>query len=227
MAATTKSGTTTPRGNVIVGTGDRARGLDHKALLSCRRCPRLRHYLKQLRDRYPDYWNQPVPASGPVDAPLQIIGLAPGLHGANRTGRPFEGDASGDLLWGTLVHLGIEQQVRISNVVKCLPRNNLPLATEVRRCQRFLIPELAAMPDSSVVLTLGGIAHKAVVRALDARQSEYPFGHGHSYRIGSRRIVSSYHCSRYNTQTGRLTETMFRDVVELAYQAATEHADDR
>ena len=190
-------------------------------LLNCRRCPRLRHYLKQLRNQYPDYWNRPVAASGPTDAPLQIIGLAPGLHGANRTGRPFKGDASGDLLWRVLSQLGIEDQVRTTNVVKCLPRNNLPLASEVRRCQRFLVPELSAMPMTSVILALGGVAHKAIVQALDARQVDYPFGHSRCHQIGEWYVVDSYHCSRYNTQTGKLTETMFRDVVELAYQLAT------
>jgi uracil-DNA glycosylase family 4 len=191
--------------------------LDLKDLAACRRCRRLQNQLKELRESHPDYWNAPVPPFGPANAPLLIVGLAPGMHGANRTGRAFTGDASGELLFHVLDLFGIREQVRITNAVKCLPVKNLPGAREINNCQRFLVQELIGQEN---LLILGGVAHRATIKALGARQSEHPFGHGNVHEICDRRIVDSYHCSRYNTQTGRLTEAMLRDVVELAAQHA-------
>ncbi|XOV88550.1 MAG: uracil-DNA glycosylase family protein [Pseudomonadota bacterium] len=184
-----------------------------QSLLACRRCPRMRAQFKRLRLSLPDYWNQPVPPSGPAESPLLIVGLAPGKHGANRTGLPFTGDASGDLLFAVLEELGLQQQVRITNAVKCLPIANLPSTSEIVNCQRHLKPELT---PGLILLCLGGVAHRATIRALGARQSENPFEHGRIHSLATVTLVDSYHCSRYNTQTRRLTQNMFRDVVELA-----------
>lgn len=190
----------------------------HEALLACRRCPRMRAQFKRLRKEQPDYWNLPVPPCGKRRAGLLIVGLAPGLHGANRTGIAFTGDASGDLLFRVLGRVGINDQVEITNAVKCLPPANLPNAREVNNCQRFLKPELEGR---RCILALGGIAHKAVVRALSENQRDFPFGHGATHELTSgTTLVDSYHCSRYNTQTGRLTESMFHSVVELAARTA-------
>jgi len=173
---------------------------------------------KRISEKYPDYWNKPVPAHGGDDARLLIVGLAPGLHGANKTGVPFVGDASGNLLHDVLGSLGLTERVRITNVVKCLPVKNLPSAREVNNCSRYLVDELEAhrsLPRATL-LVLGGVAHKAVIRALDARQADFPFSHGAVHQLGDLQIVDSYHCSRYNTQTGRLTREMFLDTVRLA-----------
>lgn len=190
---------------------------DLKDLASCRRCRRLHNQLKKLRDTHPGYWNAPVPPSGPEDARLLIVGLAPGMHGANKSGKAFTGDASGELLFRVLDSLDIRHQVRITNAVKCLPIRNLPSGKEIANCQRFLIRELEVQEN---LLVLGGVAHRATIKALGARQSPHPFAHGAVHEIGNKRIFDSYHCSRYNTQTGRLTEAMLRDVVELAAQNA-------
>lgn len=184
-----------------------------KILLDCRRCPRMRAQFKRLRQEKPDYWNRPVPPGGAPGSALLIVGLAPGLHGANRTGIPFTGDASGALLYAVLEDLGIGDDVEITNAVKCLPPKNLPNAREVNRCQRFLEQEVS---ERRCILALGGVAHKAVVRALARRQADFPFAHGAVHELPDGLLVDSYHCSRYNTQTGRLTEPMFRSVVELA-----------
>ncbi|MCB1693187.1 MAG: hypothetical protein KDI19_10505 [Pseudomonadales bacterium] len=162
---------------------------------------------------HPDYWNRPVPASGPARARLLIVGLAPGLHGANRTGKPFTGDDSGELLFSVLRELDIQRSVRITNAVKCLPPGNLPTSSEVDNCLEFLAAELVRY---RTVLVLGGVAHRAVVKALKSRQSDFTFAHGAVHNIGSHCIVDSFHCSRYNTRTGRLTQQMFRTVVESA-----------
>ncbi len=177
----------------------------------------MRAQFKRLRQSLPDYWNQPVPPSGPTESRLLIVGLAPGKHGANRTGLPFTGDASGDLLFSVLDELGLRDKIRVTNVVKCLPVANLPNANEITNCQRFLVPEL----DSGLtLLCLGGVSHRATIRALGHRQKDFAFGHGRVHTVATNILVDSYHCSRYNTQTGRLTQAMFRDVVELAAGAA-------
>lgn len=196
----------------------------------CCRCPRLADYRDALRQDYPDYHAAPVPAFGDERPGLFIVGLAPGLHGANRSGRPFIGDASGDLLYAMLHRHGFSNRpaarpdgdglallnCRITNAVKCVPPENRPLGEEVRRCNDFLARELSALDAGTVILCLGTVAHRAVVRALGGRQKDYPFGHGAEYRLGAFTLLDSYHCSRYNTQTGRLTEAMFSHIIGRA-----------
>lgn len=173
---------------------------------------------KRLSEKHPEYWNKPVPAHGSDDARLLIVGLAPGLHGANKTGIPFVGDASGNLLHDVLDTLNLTERVRITNAVKCLPVKNLPSAREVNNCSRYLVDELNAhrLLPQATLLVLGGVAHKAVIKALDARQKDFPFSHGAVHQLSDLKIVDSYHCSRYNTQTGRLTREMFLATVRLA-----------
>ncbi len=196
----------------------------------CRRCSRLAAHLEAVRVRHPDYHCAPVPPFGDPHARLLVVGLAPGLHGANATGRPFTGDHAGLLLYRTLYRVGLANApesrhrgdglrlhgCRITNAVKCLPPQNRPTGEEVRTCNPFLRAELAELEPGSVVLALGGVAHRAVVRALGGRQKEHPFGHGAEHRLGDLHLLDSYHCSRYNTQTGRLTEAMFRGVFRRA-----------
>jgi len=193
----------------------------------CAQCPRLARHLVGVRREYPDYHARPVAPFGAVRPRLLIVGLAPGLHGANRSGRPFTGDHAGILLYATLHRFGYAsrpesvarddglklRQCRITNAVKCLPPQNKPTPAEVRGCNGYLRQELAALPPDAVVLALGAIAHQAVLRALDLRQADHRFAHGAVHALpGGRRLVDSYHCSRYNTQTRRLTEPMFHRV---------------
>jgi uracil-DNA glycosylase family 4 len=196
----------------------------------CPLCPRLADFRAANRAKFPDYFNAPVPCFGPSDARLAIAGLAPGLHGANATGRPFTGDWAGDLLFATLMKHGLARGVykeraddgfelvdcRIVNSVRCVPPQNKPEPSEIRTCRQFLIAELDAMPRLRVILALGKIAHDSVLKTLDARIAAHPFQHGGVYEIVKFKLVSSYHCSRYNTNTGRLTAKMFEDVVEKA-----------
>jgi len=199
--------------------------------LDCRACPRLARHLAAVRRDYPDYHARPVAPFGDRRARLLIVGLAPGMHGANRTGRPFTGDYAGILLYKTLHRYGFATQpegadpndglrligCRITNAVKCLPPENKPLPAEVRQCNRYLAAEVAALREGSVVLALGAIAHAAVLQALDLKVRHFPFGHGNEHALpGGRALLDSYHCSRYNTQTGRLTEAMFAEVVRRA-----------
>jgi uracil-DNA glycosylase len=199
----------------------------------CRDCPRLADFLDQTALKYPDYHARPVAPFGDRDAQLLIVGLAPGMHGANATGRPFTGDYAGILLYQTLYDFGFSNRpvsvsrddglqlggCRITNAVKCLPPQNKPQLDEVKHCNRYLRAELGGMQDSAVVLALGKIAHDAVVRALDLRLSAYPFGHAHVHQVTDDLcLVDSYHCSRYNTQTRRLTPEMFTDVFTLVRQ---------
>jgi len=200
---------------------------------NCKRCPRLSRHLRQVRRDFPDYHAAPVPAFGDSRARLLIVGLAPGLHGANRTGRPFTGDHAGILLYATLHRFGLASHAtsvsrrdplklrgaRITNAVKCLPPQNKPVPDEVRRCNAFLTQEIAALPRNAVMLALGAIAHGAVLKALSLRAVDYPFAHGAHYQLpGGLQLLDSYHCSRYNTQTRRLTEPMFRAVIKKASQ---------
>lgn len=203
----------------------------------CQRCPRLAGFLAGLRQEYPAYHNAPVAPFG-VDVPrLLIVGLAPGMHGANASGRPFTGDFAGILLYETLHAAGLASApvsvaaddglellgCRITNAVKCLPPENKPVGAEINQCNDFLAAELNTLAANAVVLALGGIAHRAVVRAEAGRQKDFPFGHGNVARLPSgRNLVSSYHCSRYNTQTRRLTEAMFKDVVIQARDLASQ-----
>jgi uracil-DNA glycosylase family 4 len=198
---------------------------------TCRRCPRLAAFLDSVHARQPGYFCKPVPPFGDAAAPLIIVGLAPGMHGANRTGRPFTGDHAGILLYATLFKFGLASApvsvssgdrleltgVRITNAVKCLPPQNKPLPLEVKVCNAFLKAELAESAPARVILALGAVAHTAVLRAHDLRVGEFRFAHGAEHALGSSRVlVDSYHCSRYNTQTRRLTAAMFEAVVERA-----------
>jgi len=192
----------------------------------CRRCPRLAGHLAAVRADYPGYHAAPVAPFGPADAPLLIVGLAPGMHGANATGRPFTGDHAGILLYRTLHAFGFSNQpeavarddglvlrgCRVTNAVKCLPPQNKPMPDEIRNCNGFLAAEIEAVAPR-VVLALGRIAHDAALRALGLPLSAHPFGHGAEYDLGKgRRLFDSFHCSRYNTQTRRLTPEMFEAV---------------
>ena len=196
----------------------------------CPLCPRLVAFRQANRVKYPDWFNGPVPSFGPLTAPLLIAGLAPGLQGANRTGRPFTGDWAGDLLYETLLKLGLakgqyEERVddtlelvncRIANSVRCVPPQNKPEPSEIKTCRQFLISELGTLPNVKVILALGKIAHDSVLATLGAKISAYPFQHGSIYGIGEFQLISSYHCSRYNFNTRRLTTEMFEDVVGKA-----------
>lgn len=195
--------------------------------LECTRCARLAAHLAAVRITHPHYHARPVAPFGDPAARLLIVGLAPGMHGANRTGRPFTGDFAGVLLYETLHHFGYGNQAqaiaiddglmlqdcRITNAVKCLPPENKPLPAEVRECNGYLRSELAGQAPGTAVLALGTVAHQAVLRAMDLRLAAYPFSHGaeHALEQGMR-LFDSYHCSRYNTQTRRLTPEMFRAV---------------
>ena len=201
-------------------------------LQDCQLCPRLTTYREELKQQYPDYHCAPVVAMGYPGATLFIVGLAPGLHGANASGRPFTGDASGDLLFAALHRYGFasqsnsrsldsEQQLidcRITNAVKCVPPQNKPLSLEINTCNQFLRAEIQQLPSSSVVLTLGSIAHRAVIRALGLQQSAFPFRHGGQYPLqneeGSniQQLFTSYHPSRYNVNTGKITAASFARV---------------
>jgi uracil-DNA glycosylase family 4 len=196
----------------------------------CPLCPRLVAFRQANRAKYPDWFNGPVPSFGPLNARLLIAGLAPGLQGANRTGRPFTGDWAGDLLYATLLKCGLAKGVyderiddtlelvncRIANSVRCVPPQNKPEPSEIKTCRQFLISELDVLPKVKVILALGKIAHDSVLRTLDAKISAHPFKHGVAYEIGRFTLISSYHCSRYNTNTGVLTTPMFENVVSKA-----------
>jgi len=195
----------------------------------CPRCPRLAAFRADNRTRQTGWHNAPVPAFGPVDAQLLIVGLAPGLKGANRTGRPFTGDGAGDLLYPTLIAAGFADgdyraraddglglvNCRITNAVRCVPPQNKPSGAEVAACNGFLEAEIAAMAHLKVVLALGGISHNAVLRTLALKPSRAKFAHLACHDVGAgRRLIDSYHCSRLNTNTGRLTPEMFRAVFD-------------
>ncbi len=193
----------------------------------CRRCSRLATFLDEVKAQYPAYHARPVPPFGDAAARLLVVGLAPGLHGANASGRPFTGDHAGILLYQTLHRHGFASRpeslaaddgleltdCRITNAVKCLPPQNKPVGAEINACRDFLAIELEGLPEGGVVLVLGAIAHNSVVAAYGLRQKECVFAHGAEHALpGDRVLLDSYHCSRYNTQTRRLTEAMF-DVV--------------
>lgn len=193
----------------------------------CRDCPRLAQHLDRVRRDYPDYHAAPVAAFGDPAARLLIVGLAPGLHGANRTGRPFTGDYAGTLLYATLHRFGFASRprsialddglelrgCRITNAVKCLPPENKPETAEVRACNRYLAHELNELPRASAILALGTIAHRAVLFACGLKPVAHPFAHGAEHALATGpRLFDSYHCSRYNTQTNRLNPAMFEAV---------------
>ena len=197
----------------------------------CQRCQRLAGFLGEVRQAHPGYYSRPVPSFGVTGPRLLVVGLAPGLHGANATGRPFTGDYAGELLYRTLHQKGFSSAAesvarddglelsdcRITNAVRCVPPQNKPVAEEVRNCLPYLRNELSSTGRDAVVLALGTIAHKAVISALSLRQRDFPFAHGAEHRLPDGRILlDSYHCSRYNTQTRRLTADMFGAVVGRA-----------
>jgi uracil-DNA glycosylase family 4 len=197
---------------------------------NCPLCPRLQAFRDDWRRREAEWFNAPVPSFGPTDARLLIVGLAPGLRGANRTGRPFTGDYAGDLLYETLAHFGFARgnyqarpddgltlnDARITNAVRCVPPENKPTPAEIKTCRSFLAATIAEMANLRAVVTLGRIAHESTIAALSHRRAAAPFGHGVSHEIGKLRVLASYHCSRYNTNTGVLTPEMFRAVFAAA-----------
>ncbi len=202
---------------------------------NCTRCPRLAGFLARLRGQHPAYWARPVPSFGAAQPRIVIVGLAPGLHGANRTGRPFTGDHAGVLLYETLHEAGLASgsesvsavdgltlvNARIVNAVKCVPPHNRPLPQEIRCCNPYLGREMSELPGVRVYLALGRIAHDALLMARGLRRRDYPFAHGREHALaGSQYLIDSYHCSRYNTSTGRLTAPMFKAVVARACELA-------
>jgi uracil-DNA glycosylase family 4 len=192
----------------------------------CALCPRLAAFRHEQADAFPDWHNAPVPSFGDPDAGLLVVGLAPGLRGANRTGRPFTGDYAGDLLYGTLKTYGHARGTYaadpgdglllvgclITNAVRCLPPANKPTPAEIRTCNRFLAAQIAALPRLRAILALGRIAHDATLDALGKPRAAYPFAHGARHDLKPLALFDSYHCSRYNTNTKRLTSAMFEAV---------------
>ncbi len=192
----------------------------------CRICPRLAAYRNKNRAAEPGWFNAPVPCFGDPQAELLIVGLAPGVTGANRTGRPFTGDWAGDLLYHTLAKFGFSEgtydkdindglrlrNCMITNAVRCVPPQNKPVGAEINNCRPFLAARLAGLPKLKIVLSLGKISHDSVLRATNTTLKDAPFGHATAYQLPDFTLVSSYHCSRYNTNTGRLTEEMFENV---------------
>jgi len=196
-------------------------------LQKCQRCPRLSNFRKKQKLMFPEYHCLPVAGFGAANAKLLIVGLAPGLHGANASGRPFTGDASGDMLFATLHKYGFANQAssrserdsmrlvdcRITNAVKCVPPQNRPNGDEIKRCNSYLRAEISGLGAGSVILALGTIAHNSVLKALDLQQSLMRFTHLAEHRLSNRfRLIDSYHCSRYNFNTGRLNQAMFEQV---------------
>ncbi len=190
----------------------------------CVLCPRLASHLAEVREKFPDYHARPVPPFGDEKAELLIVGLAPGMHGANATGRPFTGDYAGILLYKALHKFGYSnlaqvsgakdglklKNCRITNAVKCLPPENKPVGAEVNNCNRFLQKEIASLGPRYVILALGGVAHKAVLKTLSLKPKGHDFGHANLHSLAPNKwLIDSYHCSRYNTQTRRLSEDMF------------------
>jgi uracil-DNA glycosylase len=201
-------------------------GTNSKPGRDCPRCARLAAFRQTWRAKEPAWFNAPVPSFGPIDAQVLIVGLAPGLQGANRTGRPFTGDYAGVLLYETLGKFGFARgqygaspddglelvDCRITNAVRCVPPENKPTPEEIRTCRDFLLPTLVEMKKLRAIVALGRIAHESTVRALGGKLVDAAFGHGKQHQLGPMALFSSYHCSRYNTNTGVLTPEMFRNV---------------
>lgn len=193
----------------------------------CGKCPRLTAFRRKNQDAFPDNFNGAVPAFGDMSSELLVVGLAPGLKGANFTGRPFTGDYAGDLLYPCLKNSGFAtgeygaspddgfelKNARVTNAVRCVPPQNKPVGAEMANCLPFLNDEIQAMPNLKAVLALGGIAHKQAIKVFGARQVDHKFGHQNQHDMGAIRLFDSYHCSRYNVNTGRLTEEMFMNVL--------------
>jgi uracil-DNA glycosylase len=205
----------------------------------CPRCPRLAAFRDSWRVQEPAWFNAPVDSFGPSDARLLIVGLAPGLRGANRTGRPFTGDYAGELLYATLAEFGFARgdyrasaddglelvDCRITNAVRCVPPENKPTPKEIATCRDFLAATLTEMAKLRAVLALGRVAHESFVAACGLQRSKYPFAHGCAHPIAAITLFDSYHCSRYNTNTGVLTTQMFRDVIAQARKAIDAKSD--
>lgn len=199
---------------------------------NCTLCSRLVQYRLENQKNQPSWFNGAVPSFGPTDAQLLIVGLAPGVTGANRTGRPFTGDYAGDLLYATLSKYGFARgtyaqhaedgfmlkNCLITNAVRCVPPQNKPTGDEINECRPFLRNRIHALPELKIILTLGKIAHDSTIRALGGRLKDHKFAHGAWHAMSATHIVNSYHCSRYNTNTGRLTTAMF----EAVFDAITE-----
>ncbi len=214
--------------------GAKAQPVQSEPPRDCLRCPRLADFRHANRKSYPEYFNDPVPSFGDPTARLLIVGLAPGLHGANRTGRPFTGDYAGDLLYATLLAHGLAHgnyrqradddlkliDCAITNAVRCVPPENKPVPAEIRTCREFLTAEIASMPRLKAILTLGKIAHDSVCATLGVKMKTHPFSHGARHDTGGVVLIASYHCSRYNTNTGVLTVKMFDEVMAAAKCAA-------
>lgn len=201
--------------------------------INCGLCPRLKCFREEARTQFPDKYNAPVPSFGSRDARLLIVGLAPGLKGANFSGRPFTGDYAGELLYGTLLKFGFAKgqfkarkddglelvDARITNAVKCVPPENKPTGEEISTCLQFLTREIEAMPNIKMILSLGLISHNSVLKAMGQKISKFKFVHGAVHDMdGEITLIDSYHCSRYNTNTGRLTTQMFEDVFSAIRQ---------
>jgi len=197
----------------------------------CNLCPRLVDYRNASKRTYPDWHNAPVPSFGELSSRILVVGLAPGLKGANQTGRPFTGDAAGDLLYPTMIKYGLATgdynakpddgmmltDCRIANAVRCVPPLNKVVAAEISACRPFLASEISAMPNLKVIIALGGVAHGAVLSVFGLKKAAHRFAHEASHDLpGDLTMIDSYHCSRYNTNTGRLTEAMFHSVFERA-----------
>ena len=209
--------------------------LDPIAPVSCTKCPRLVAFLQQQKATHPQWHNGPVPSFGSRQAALLVIGLAPGLRGANATGRPFTGDFAGDVLYQALQAAGLTngqfqpdgkdnlvlEGVRITNGVRCVPPQNKPTPAEIQNCRPYLTQELALMTELKVFLVLGRIAHETLLRHYDLKPKDYPFGHGAVHQLPDGRLMlSSYHCSRYNVQTKRLSIAAFQQIVDKAKNLA-------
>jgi len=204
----------------------------------CSLCPRLAAFRETQRAAHPEWFNAPVPPFGESEAELLIVGLAPGLRGANRTGRPFTGDYAGGLLYATLQRFGLASgeydaraddgftlvRARVTNAVRCVPPQNKPEPREIRACRGFLVDEIAALPRLRAFLALGAIAHDAVLAALGLRRTQFRFAHGAAHALpNDRLLVDSYHCSRLNTNTGKLTAAMFEEVFALLLSRLDPH----
>jgi len=198
--------------------------------IDCALCPRLVAFRSENRRRHPDFFNGAVPSFGDPDAQLLIVGLAPGLKGANRTKRPFTGDYAGEVLYPTLLELGLARghfradprdgltlvDTMVTNAVRCVPPKNKPTGTEITTCRRYLKNRIDALPRLRVLLALGRIAHESTLKALDRPAARFPFVHGRQHEVDGLTLVDSYHCSRYNMNTRRLTVEMFRNAVQTA-----------
>ncbi|MEM9428679.1 MAG: uracil-DNA glycosylase [Pseudomonadota bacterium] len=200
--------------------------IPHEAPRDCALCPRLVAYRQDVAEREPDWFNGAVPSFGDPNAELLIVGLAPGVSGANRTGRPFTGDYAGALLYATLEKVGFANdrfaadpedglvltRAMVTNAVRCVPPQNKPIGAEITTCRQYLSARIAALPRMRAIVCLGRIAHDSLLRALGRRLADHPFAHGARHAIGQVVVYDSYHCSRYNTNTGRLTTDMFETV---------------